>query len=140
MMAWIIPITWMTSGFRHAAARSLMRLAEQAQFLAHGCRGISDLVDRALKFVFGHAKMPGPVLNLMRLVHGNMAAVTLALVEEIVAHIQVLGRERPRLGEEARPFAASPHSRLGGKRQSFAVSLVMHEQRENENDRKRNSD
>src|SRR4051794_31173364 len=91
-----------------------MLLAEQAQFLAHRSNGISDLVDRALQFVPGDAEMPGPVLQFMRLPYGNMAAVALALVEQIVIHVAALEREGPRLGDEARPFAAAPHARLGG--------------------------
>jgi hypothetical protein len=68
-----------------------------------------------------------------------MASVALALVEEIVTHVAVLGRERPRLGDEARPFAALPRSRLG-ERLFVAVSLVVHEQRKKQDDRKWNSD
>jgi hypothetical protein len=34
--------------------------------------------------------MPGPVLNFVRLAHGDMASVALAFVEEIVTHVAVL--------------------------------------------------
>ena len=70
------------------ACQSFMLLAQQAQFLAHRRGGISNLVDRALQFVFGDAEMPGPVLHLVPLAHGDMASVALALVKEIVAHVQ----------------------------------------------------
>ena len=41
--------------------------------------------------------------------------LALAFVEQIVTHVAVLERERPRLGDKARPFAASPLLRLGGR-------------------------
>src|SRR5258708_17549610 len=71
-----------------------MLLAEQAEFLAHRSGGISDLVDRALQFVFCYAEMPGPVLHFVRLAHGDMAPVALALVEKIVTHVAVLDHEK----------------------------------------------
>ena len=76
--------------FGYAASRSFMLLAQQAQLLAHRSNGISDLVDRALQLFPGHAEMPGPVLHFVRLSHGNMASVALALVEKIVIHLAVL--------------------------------------------------
>jgi hypothetical protein len=113
-----------------------MPLAEQAQFLAHCGGGISDLVDRAPQFILGDAKMPGPVLHLMRLAHGDMASVAAAFVKQMVTHcrwsrLQSFEQERPRLGAAA-----------GGSAERYfvAVSLVVHEQRKKQNDRKRNSD
>jgi hypothetical protein len=51
----------------------------------------------------------------------------------------VLEREDPAWGNKARPFAAAPHARLGEIVLSPST-LVVHEQRKNQNDRKRNSE
>src|ERR1700733_14603962 len=128
----------MRSRVRHSATRSFMLLAEQAQLLAHRGNGISDLVDRALQFVPGHAEMPRPILHFVRLSHGNMAAVTLALVEKIFIHLAVLDEKDPAWGIR-RGLSLPRRIRLGG-RWFFRCQLVMHEQRKQQNDRKRNSD
>jgi hypothetical protein len=75
-----------------------MRLSQQAQFLAHRRGGISDLTDRALQFVLRHAEMPGPVMHLVGLAQGDMAAVALALVKKIVTHVSVLDVKDPAWG------------------------------------------
>ena len=107
MMLWIILTNCET-------CRSFMRLTQQTQFLANCGGGISNLVDRALQLVPGDAEVPGPVLHFVRLAHGNMAAVALALIEKIVAHLfsSCVTRKTPP-GDEARPFAALPHLRFG---------------------------
>jgi hypothetical protein len=124
---------------RHAAIRSFMLLAEQTEFLAYRRDGISDLVDRALQLVPADAEVSGPVLHFVRLAHGNMTSVTLALVEKIVTHVAVLDEQDLAWGMRRGLSLPCRVRRLGGNR-SFAVSLVMHEQREKQNDRKRNSD
>src|SRR3954447_21214665 len=96
----------MRSRLRYA---SFLPLAQQPQLLANRGDGISDLVDRTLQFIFRDAEMLGPVMDFMRLAHGNMAAVALAFIEQIVVHAASSLTKRPRLGDEARPF---PPSRL----------------------------
>jgi hypothetical protein len=89
--------------------RSFMRLTEQTQFLADRSGGISNLVDRALQLVFCHTEMLGPVVDFMRLAHGNVAAVALALIEKIVAHLFlscVTRKTSPGGGEAFRCLAA----------------------------------
>jgi hypothetical protein len=61
-------------------------LAQQAQFLSYRGGGISHPLDRALQFIFGDAKMPGPILHLMRLAHGDMASVAAAFVKQMITH------------------------------------------------------
>src|SRR5882762_5584956 len=53
------------------------------------------LSTRALQLVPGDAEMPGPVVHFVRLAHGNMAAVALALVKQIVTHGAVLTGKTP---------------------------------------------
>jgi hypothetical protein len=126
-----------TLEFFQASGPSSMRLSQQAQFLAHRGGRISDLADRALQFVLCHAEMPGPVLHLVGLAHGDMAAIALALVKKIVTHVSVLDEKDPAWGI-GEAFRCLPRSRFGGNC-SFAVRLA-HEQRKKQNDRKRNSD
>jgi hypothetical protein len=86
--------------FRLAARGSFMRRAQQAQFLANRGGGVSDLVDGALQFIFRDAEMLGPVMDFMRLAHGNVAAVALAFIEQIVTHAAALTDEKdPALGK-----------------------------------------
>jgi hypothetical protein len=53
--------------------------------------------------------------------------------------VQSLDENGPAWGVQARPFSALPHSQLS-ENCSIAVRLVVHEQRKQQNDRKRNSD
>jgi hypothetical protein len=117
-----------------------MPLAQQPQFLAHRGGGISDLIDRALKFLSGDAEMPDPVLHFVRLAHRNMASVALALVEKIVTHVGSLTYEKDPARGIRRGLSLPCRVRGSAEDYPFAVSLVVHEQRKQQNDRKRNSD
>jgi hypothetical protein len=75
---------------------SFVRLAHQAKLLTHRGGRIADLFDGALQLIPADAKMPRPVVHLVRLAHRNMAAVALALVEKVVGHLsEVLERKTP---------------------------------------------
>jgi hypothetical protein len=86
---------------------SFMRLAHQAEFLAYRSRRISDFLDRTLQLILADAEMPRPVMYLVRLPHRDMAAVALALVEEIVTHLSNLKNAKdPARNRKARPWSA----------------------------------
>src|SRR4051794_23161798 len=81
-----------------------MRLADQPQFLAHGGGRGTDFLDRPPQFLRADAEMPGPVMNFMRLSHGDMASIAGAGVEKIIAHLFQKSSKREK---------ASPVSRRG---------------------------
>jgi hypothetical protein len=51
-----------------------------------GDNRITDLLDGALQLVFCHSKMSKPATNFGLVLHGNMAAVALALAGKYIAH------------------------------------------------------
>jgi hypothetical protein len=69
-----------------------------------------------------------------------MASVAPALVKEIVTHVAVLETKKTPPKGMRRGLSLPCHVRGSAEHGSFAVSLVVHEQREKQNDRKRNSD
>jgi hypothetical protein len=54
--------------------------------LPNGDNRITDLLDGALQIAFCHSKMSKPATNFSLILHGNMAAVTLALAGKYIAH------------------------------------------------------
>jgi hypothetical protein len=96
-----------------------VRLAIQTQLLPDRDNGIADLFHGTLQLVFRHSKMLKPITNFCFNLHGDVAAVALALAGKNIAH--QITRSR---------FEVNPRR----------VSSVMHEHGEQQNDRKRNSD
>jgi hypothetical protein len=96
-----------------------VRLAIQPQLLPDRDNGIADLFHGTLQLVFRHSKMLKPITNFCFNLHGDVAAVALALAGKNIAH--QITRSR---------FEVNPRR----------VSSVMHEHGEQQNDRKRNSD
>ena len=64
----------------------LRRLGLEAHLFPDGDNGIADLVDGALQLASRHAKMFEPATNVGFILHGDMAAVALALAGQNIAH------------------------------------------------------
>jgi hypothetical protein len=96
-----------------------VRLAIQAQLLADRDNGIADLFHGTLQLAFRHSKMLKPITNFCFNLHGDVAAVALALAGKNIAH-QITRSQ----------FEVNPRR----------VSSVMHKHGEQQNNRKRNSD
>jgi len=65
-----------------ALIRQVTRAPHTAAVAIQLLRSLDGLpVDRALQLFPGDAEMPGPVLHFVRLAHGDMTSVALALVE-----------------------------------------------------------
>src|SRR5262245_46213042 len=62
------------------------------QFLADGGGRITDLIDQFLQLLLVHAQLLGPILDLVRLVHVDLAAVLRTFLLQVV-HLS----PRPRL-------------------------------------------
>ena len=63
------------------------RRSFRCQLLANRGRTIADLVDGPLKIFLRDVEMSGPVKNLVRLVHVDLAAIGRRLSGEVVAHL-----------------------------------------------------
>jgi hypothetical protein len=72
--------------WRRSKTVLLRRLGLEAHLLPDGDNGIADLVDGALQLASCHAKMFEPATNFGFVLHGDMAAVALALAGQNIAH------------------------------------------------------
>jgi hypothetical protein len=71
----------------HIGVAALVReLPREAQLFPHSNNRIADRVDGALQLAFCHAQMFEPAANFGFIIHGDVAAVALALAGKNIAH------------------------------------------------------